>query len=866
MMEVDNHEDETNAELLSLVSQLLDENCSDSVIQKYRKQLPEIIHHAGEFVVNIDDSFHRKFIIVSAKLLSFNKFLKQHVEPWLCKIGCPWTSPSEPLSKRSRLDPNLQNSLLEASYQLLLSCERLKTSWTWVDIFPLLASTNKETRFLVIEIIRIIFSLSEGSVNVLRSKFIPNEDVFDYVLKYHVVKTRDSLALGFDSPQEDLSYVPTKVSSIGHVSLPKTSSHVVNTAMVEVDSTKTNLQAVGATVCVGQPVLIVGDVGVGKTSLVVDWAARTGQDLVTLQVSDSTDARLLVGLYRCTEVPGQFVWEPGLLTRTVVAGHWLLIEDIDRASQDVISLLSPLVQEGQLNVPSLGGMVRAAPGFQLFLTQRDQCPGGVREELAKLVRTVTVASLSQEELKTVISTRFPNLTELTEKILRLFAIILNPADHLDYGDMSKLKYILGHCRSVSVRDLIKWCSRANSVLAQSSDNTVAAEILYQDAVDVFARFIPDIHIRNVVAQEIAFTFNISKDRAVYFTDVHKPNVSLKQSGLQVGRVLVPVCSNLDSLCPLQSVFSVTRHSATLLESVARAVTSNEPILLVGETGVGKTTSVQFLAEKTGRKLKVVNMNQQSDSADLLGGFKPVSLQRSLHKLREIFTQLFCDTFSTSNNAKFLGHLDTCFNDHRWSDALQLMSHTLKAAINKVRSDSKLFPRWKEVKGKIKVAAELIKRTDLATVFAFIEGILTEAIKAGDWILLDEVNMAPSSVLECLSQLLDNDGSVTLYEAGEHKSVTRHPDFRLFACMNPATDTGKADLAPGLRNRFTELFCDEMASKEDITMLITDYLTNLALPASRISSIVTFYAQVCNQYPDVPPSLNNFFAGQTCCRK
>ena len=30
-------------------------------------------------------------------------------------------------------------------------------------------------------------------------------------------------------------------------------------------------------------------------------------------------------------------------SRTVVAGHWLLIENIDRASQDVISLLSPLV-------------------------------------------------------------------------------------------------------------------------------------------------------------------------------------------------------------------------------------------------------------------------------------------------------------------------------------------------------------------------------------------------------------------------------------------------------------------------------------------------------------------------------------------
>ena len=111
------------------------------------------------------------------------------------------------------------------------------------------------------------------------------------------------------------------------------------------------------------------------------------------------------------------MWEPGLLTRAVTSGHWLLIEDIDRASQDVASLLCPLVQEGQLNVPSLGGLVRPAPGFQLFLTQRDHSGATVREDLAKLVRTVTVASLSQEELKTVISSRFPNLSDLAEKIL-----------------------------------------------------------------------------------------------------------------------------------------------------------------------------------------------------------------------------------------------------------------------------------------------------------------------------------------------------------------------------------------------------------------------------------------------------------------
>lgn len=46
---------------------------------------------------------------------------------------------------------------------------------------------------------------------------------------------------------------------------------------------------------------------------------------------------------------------------------------------------------------------------------------------------------------------------------------------------------------------------------------------------------------------------------------------------------------------------LSRHSAVLLEGVARAVESGEPVLLVGETGVGKTASVQFLAQQTGRQ-------------------------------------------------------------------------------------------------------------------------------------------------------------------------------------------------------------------------------------------------------------------------
>lgn len=67
-------------------------------------------------------------------------------------------------------------------------------------------------------------------------------------------------------------------------------------------------------------------------------------------------------------------------------------------------------------------------------------------------------------------------------------------------------------------------------------------------------------------------------------------------------------------------------------------------------------------------------------------------------------------------------------------------------------------------------------------------------------LLDEINLASAETLQCLSSLLETDGTVTIYEKTDSKPIHRHPNFRLMAAMNPATDVGKKDLPPGIRNR------------------------------------------------------------------
>ena len=64
------------------------------------------------------------------------------------------------------------------------------------------------------------------------------------------------------------------------------------------------------------------------------------------------------------------MWQPGPLTQAVTHGHWILLEDLDYAPMDVISILVPLLQSRTLCVPGHGDEIHAAPSFRLFASLR----------------------------------------------------------------------------------------------------------------------------------------------------------------------------------------------------------------------------------------------------------------------------------------------------------------------------------------------------------------------------------------------------------------------------------------------------------------------------------------------------------------
>lgn len=132
-----------------------------------------------------------------------------------------------------------------------------------------------------------------------------------------------------------------------------------------------------------------------------------------------------------------------------------------------------------------------------------------------------------------------------------------------------------------------------------------------------------------------------------------------------------------------------------LRDLARAVSLDRaPVLLQGETSVGKTSLVTYLAGLTGHKCLRINNHEHTDLQEYLGQYS----------------------------------------------------------------------------------------ADIDGALTFKEGALVEAMRHGYWVILDELNLAPSDVLEALNRVLDDNRELFIPET--QTLVKAHPKFMLFATQNP----------------------------------------------------------------------------------
>ncbi|OWB72559.1 hypothetical protein B5S31_g2275 [[Candida] boidinii] len=751
-------------------------------------------------------------------------------------------------------------------------------------------STNK---FLSREILAIYLQLSDEITQTIRNTFTDCKSTYegDSNIDYKFLPVLESKRLSLISSMQqskptlektkytiEINYkdLAPGVSIIGGILVSNLSSFNQNETNEKLDLDTSDYVAITKSdkileqmaMCLkdSNPVLLAGRAGSGKTFL-INHAAKVlhmdSNSIIKIHLNQQTDSKMLLGTYTSGSTPGTFEWKNGVLTTAVKEGRWVLIEDIDKAPNEVLSILLSLLENRQLTIPSRGEVIQAANGFQLLATMRfsNDSSHSKKQRIPDLIglrlwNVIQLEDFNSSELKTILNNKFPLLENFNSLFIKCFFEIQEVFESRKLVSMNKGS----QPRVPTIRDLMKFCNRCNQLFQnagiQSTDDLIQDEVydyIFQEAVDCFASSVVDSDAINALVQIIGSSLEIPTSRVNFYLEQGLPQFDDMGDYIKIGRSIlqkriVASINPKSRFAPLNTTsFAKTNHSLRLMEKIGVGISICEPLLLVGETGTGKTTIVQQMAKLLNKNLTVINLSQQTETGDLLGGFKPVNAKSMALPIQEKFEDLFFRSFKQEKNVEFLKLLSKYFNKSQWKSVIKIWKKAIKMArdtyekkkLSLTNEDSTkkrkinsaniniLLGEWTELEGIISEFEKQEVSMENFFVFKFIEGSLVNAVKNGDWILLDEINLASPETLDSISDLLSdnaNDRNILLSEKGDVESIKAHKDFRIFGCMNPATDVGKKDLAPSIRSRFTEIYVHSPdQDKSDLLMIINNYI-------------------------------------------
>ena len=327
----------------------------------------------------------------------------------------------------------------------------------------------------------------------------------------------------------------------------------------------------------------------------------------------------------------------GSLVKAAKSGAWVVIEDIDKAPFEVVSALLPLLQQHIIPSPSATDTpTRAHANFRLFgtiATPPDISPPTSSTPRLRPHRNpnspildpnfkhVYITPLPDAELQLIATTRHPNVP------VAVIATVLTV-----YNDLCSGSVDLN--RVPTIRDFFKCVHRlaahvAFDANASGNDETGYVTERVRLAVgrvimDVFTGATPDEMVvwgvLRGVANQLQVSVDTLKDHLNRMEEVVVTDSSVTVGGVTLDKFVQDGAQ--DGLpAPPPSSFVTTSQSLSLLTTAACSVSLNSPLLLTGETGTGKTTIVQRLADLCGRTMVVQNLSLSTDSADLLGGYR-----------------------------------------------------------------------------------------------------------------------------------------------------------------------------------------------------------------------------------------------------
>ena len=366
-----------------------------------------------------------------------------------------------------------------------------------------------------------------------------------------------------------------------------------------------------------------------------------------MNLSGHTSLDQLIGCFMHRFVNGArvFQWHEGRLISAIRAERWILLDELNLASNDVLQALTPLFYRSAttFTLHATGERLSLAT-VRIFATMNPSSTDDGRQRLSRSIKNlfhvVQAEDYSEAETRSILQRFFPG-----GQMNTLFDLHLLFKLQVTHG-------LLGRTRAapdVNLRDLAKFHDVFNNLIdsqlfddehdqlpTSMSQSTATLVSLNKSAQIVSACQLPNRDEFRKACELIDETFAIPRTLNVNQRSIDESSPAF----VRIGSICLRKGTEFVSSLVPELVH--TRTTSDQLELLAAACQSKRTVLIEGDTCSGKTSLVSELARLTRNQLLIIPLHENFQPSDLIGSCLPSLFDKRQHPEFVNIDRLFND--------------------------------------------------------------------------------------------------------------------------------------------------------------------------------------------------------------------------------
>jgi hypothetical protein len=388
---------------------------------------------------------------------------------------------------------------------------------------------------------------------------------------------------------------------------------VFSPKIVETETTKRNLQNIIYPLLDNQPILLIGDAGVGKNALLYYINSLRNLPTIRFSFNEDTLPEDVIGSYRLLMDGKGFEWINGPLVDAMKSGIPFVADEMNLASTSVIKRFSTVYESNYLDLlEGSGEKIKGEFGFSFVATQNPSEGFEGRKslpfEITKNFAVVYIDPYPPEELYQILRALYPDLVESVIKAA--IRINLETEKRILTGKLGRMDLEKYH---FNLRTLKRLCARLMHF--NSNDKAILVREFHQIYVDSF---------RN--PEDRAFQWDLIRVELSLMEKEYKNPIiklDLNSNTFYCNDKVLPILDSEKVKSLLNSV-PMTEEVLQFIDKITTCMVMKENILIEYSEEDDPLYLYDLVTGLSGNIVESVNLCKGIHTSDIIGGLKPVN--------------------------------------------------------------------------------------------------------------------------------------------------------------------------------------------------------------------------------------------------